>query len=59
MLEATSTEKAKELEVMKKNLVDIVAEKIAAFAAPYFQPTVGIAAAAAFVVGVLLGGLLF
>ena len=38
---------------------ETVAERIAAFAAPYFQPTVGVAAAAAFVIGVLLGGLLF
>ena len=35
------------------------AEKIAAFAAPYFQPTVGVAAAAALLVGLLLGGLIF
>ena len=36
-----------------------LSERVAAFLAPYFQQTVGIAAAVAFVVGLLLGGLIF
>ena len=38
---------------------ETVSEKIAAFVAPYFQRTVGIAAATSFLVGALFGGLLF
>lgn len=34
-------------------------ERIATLVAPFFQRTVGIAAAAAFVAGVLIGGLMF
>lgn len=36
-----------------------LSEKIAALLAPYFQQTVGIAAASAFLIGLLLGGLIF
>ena len=36
-----------------------IPEKIAALAAPYFQPTVGIAAAVALVIGLLLGAVIF
>ena len=36
-----------------------IPEKIAAFAAPFFQPTVGIAAAAALLVGLLVGAIIF
>lgn len=38
---------------------ETVSEKIAAALAPYFQQTVGIAAAVALLVGLLLGGVIF